>query len=182
MATHFSILAWRIPGTEEPGGLQTTGHKESDTTERTCAHTHTHTHTRSPSWMVGKLSLNAPVVFLKSIQVTRRCGVSCLDYGRVSFLTCPSAPEYALQGPRWTARQGWREEGWRLKARVGLTPPAGLAPGGPRGLWEQPFGNSLSLQHTVFEFLPAGKLTRCSHEVIQGVRLQESYRLGVLHS
>ena len=23
MATHFSILAWRIPWTEEPGGLQT---------------------------------------------------------------------------------------------------------------------------------------------------------------
>ena len=22
MATHFSILAWRIPWTEEPGGLQ----------------------------------------------------------------------------------------------------------------------------------------------------------------
>ena len=21
MATHFSVLAWRIPGTEEPGGL-----------------------------------------------------------------------------------------------------------------------------------------------------------------
>jgi len=26
MATHFSILAWRIPGTEEPGGLQRIGH------------------------------------------------------------------------------------------------------------------------------------------------------------
>ena len=25
MATHFSILAWRIPWTEEPGGLQSTG-------------------------------------------------------------------------------------------------------------------------------------------------------------
>ena len=24
MATHSSILAWRIPWTEEPGGLQTT--------------------------------------------------------------------------------------------------------------------------------------------------------------
>ena len=24
-ATHFSILAWRIPNTEEPGGLQSTG-------------------------------------------------------------------------------------------------------------------------------------------------------------
>ena len=25
MATHSSILAWRIPWTEEPGGLQATG-------------------------------------------------------------------------------------------------------------------------------------------------------------
>ena len=25
MATHFKILAWRIPWTEEPGGLQTMG-------------------------------------------------------------------------------------------------------------------------------------------------------------
>ena len=34
MATHSSILAWRIPGTEEPGGLQSTGshigHDSSD--------------------------------------------------------------------------------------------------------------------------------------------------------
>ena len=28
MATHSSILAWRIPWTEEPGGLQSMGHKE----------------------------------------------------------------------------------------------------------------------------------------------------------
>ena len=33
MATHSSILAWRIPWTEEPGGLQSTGCKELDTTE-----------------------------------------------------------------------------------------------------------------------------------------------------
>ena len=34
MATHSSILAWRIPRTEEPGGLQSMGvTKESDTTE-----------------------------------------------------------------------------------------------------------------------------------------------------
>ena len=32
-ATHFSILAWEIPWTEEPGRLQAMGHKESDTTE-----------------------------------------------------------------------------------------------------------------------------------------------------
>ena len=34
MATHFSILAWKIPWTEEPGGLQSMGCKESDTTEQ----------------------------------------------------------------------------------------------------------------------------------------------------
>ena len=34
MATHSSILAWRIPWTEELGGLQSTGRKESDTTEQ----------------------------------------------------------------------------------------------------------------------------------------------------
>ena len=32
MATHSSILAWRIPWMEEPGGLKEV--KESDTTER----------------------------------------------------------------------------------------------------------------------------------------------------
>ena len=34
MATHSSILAWRILWTEELGGLQSTGRKELDTTER----------------------------------------------------------------------------------------------------------------------------------------------------
>ena len=31
MATHFSILAWRIPGTEESGGLQFLGLQKSQT-------------------------------------------------------------------------------------------------------------------------------------------------------
>ena len=31
MATHSSILAWKIPGTEEPGVLQSMGLKELDT-------------------------------------------------------------------------------------------------------------------------------------------------------
>ena len=32
MATHSSILAWKIPWTEESGGLQSMGLQESDTT------------------------------------------------------------------------------------------------------------------------------------------------------
>ena len=31
MATHSSILAWRIPWTEEPGGLQSMGSQKSRT-------------------------------------------------------------------------------------------------------------------------------------------------------
>ena len=34
METHSSILAWRIPWMEELGGLQSTGSKELDMTER----------------------------------------------------------------------------------------------------------------------------------------------------
>ena len=34
MAAHSSILAWRIPWTEEPGRLQSMGSEELDTTER----------------------------------------------------------------------------------------------------------------------------------------------------
>ena len=41
MATHSSMLAWKIPWTQEPGRLQSMGSQESDTTERLNTHTHT---------------------------------------------------------------------------------------------------------------------------------------------
>ena len=56
MATHSSILAWRVPWTEEPCWLQSKSCKESDTTEwlvhthmhtRACTRAHTHMHTRA---------------------------------------------------------------------------------------------------------------------------------------
>ena len=49
MATHSSILGWKIPWAEEPGWLQSMGCKESDTTERLNHHHHTHRHGLS-SW------------------------------------------------------------------------------------------------------------------------------------
>ena len=60
MATHSSVLAWRIPWTEEPGGLQSMGsqrvghdwatntHTHTHTTD---SHTHTHTHTHTHIWV-----------------------------------------------------------------------------------------------------------------------------------
>ena len=35
MATHSSVLAWKIPGTGHPGGLPSMGCTEADTTEVT---------------------------------------------------------------------------------------------------------------------------------------------------
>ena len=52
MATFSSTLAWRIPWTEEPGGLQSMGSQESDMTERLNNENNTppphplHTHSR----------------------------------------------------------------------------------------------------------------------------------------
>ena len=46
MAAHSSILTWRIPWTEEPGGLQSMGSQRVDTTDwLTHTHIYIHTHT-----------------------------------------------------------------------------------------------------------------------------------------
>ena len=52
MATHSSILAWRMPRTEEPGGLQSMGSQSRTQLSNfhfissLQIHTHTHTHTQ----------------------------------------------------------------------------------------------------------------------------------------
>ena len=38
MATHSSVLAWRIPGTEEPGGLQSIGSQSQIRLKRLSTH------------------------------------------------------------------------------------------------------------------------------------------------
>ena len=48
MVTYSSILAWKIPWTEEPGGIQPIGSqrvRRLSACARACTHTHTHTHT-----------------------------------------------------------------------------------------------------------------------------------------
>ena len=64
VAAHCSSLAWRIPCTEEPGGLQFTrlqkaGH-DGSVLVRARARTHTHTHTHSLT-----LSLSLSLSLLK---------------------------------------------------------------------------------------------------------------------
>ena len=50
MATYSSILAWRIPRTEKPGGLQSVGSQTVRHNWATNTHTHTHKHTHE-SWL-----------------------------------------------------------------------------------------------------------------------------------
>ena len=52
MATHSNSLAWRIPWTEAPGGLQSMGGKELDVTERlTLSLAHTYETSLMVQWL-----------------------------------------------------------------------------------------------------------------------------------
>ena len=44
LATHFSILTWRIPWTEEPVGLQSMGSQRVRHDQATKTYTHIHRH------------------------------------------------------------------------------------------------------------------------------------------
>ena len=71
MATHSSILAWRIPQTEELGGLQSTDRKESDTTER--LHFHLKSLDLAPTHFFQLISTQLPLAYSE-----QRCQPSCL--------------------------------------------------------------------------------------------------------
>ena len=59
MATYSSILAWRIPWTEEPGGLVT----KSQTLLSARAHTHTHTFLKSVKFVTTLLLFHVLVLW-----------------------------------------------------------------------------------------------------------------------
>ena len=101
MATHSSILAWRIPWTEEPGGLQSTG---SQSQTRLSDLTHSLTHY---DLMLTLLIAPAPTCFqIRSHSEILGVRISTYEFGRrgadtrrviqpTNFLP-PSAVEYIL--------------------------------------------------------------------------------------
>ena len=56
MATHSSILAWEIPWTEEPGGLQSMGLQRARH-DQAHTNTHTHIHIHIPTYEAGAITL-----------------------------------------------------------------------------------------------------------------------------
>ena len=80
MATHSSILAWRIPWTGEPGGLQSTesqraGHNRSNSTRNTILAyiLHQDTSSSAHNTVYFKKTLFVPL----STRISGGCGWSC---------------------------------------------------------------------------------------------------------
>ena len=69
MATHSSILAWESPWTEEPGGLQSMGLQESDTT----GHAHTQGDLGLICVTVGKAQTRVQTTELTASNNNERC-------------------------------------------------------------------------------------------------------------
>ena len=64
MATHSSILAWEIPWTEEPGGLNLWSCRESDRTEKITLHLLLPKATRVESMSEGRSEDNLKVLVI----------------------------------------------------------------------------------------------------------------------
>ena len=82
MAIQSSILAWKIPWTEEPGGLQLMG---SQRIRHHCAHTHTHTSYMNTFFSVYFFKgLNQPCDF-PELYVTVDISFSCIYWEETTF-------------------------------------------------------------------------------------------------
>ena len=87
MATHSRILAWRIPWTEEPGGLQSMVSQESDTTWWL-------NHTTTTSW-----HWTAYLLFSRSVSRVWLC--KPMECSTPSFLVLHHLPESAQTHVHW---------------------------------------------------------------------------------
>ena len=79
MATHSSILAWRIPWIEDLAGYSSWSRKELDMTEgrSACIHTHTHTHSNyciHATIQIAEAYINMLLLIVYKIQ----CNIQCI--------------------------------------------------------------------------------------------------------
>ena len=76
MATHSSILAWRIPWTEEPGRLWSIGSQRVGQLKHLSTHTHTHTHTHTQSnnllHFMSTLINSMVLLFLSLVSISKQ--------------------------------------------------------------------------------------------------------------
>jgi len=92
--THSSILAWEIPWTGEPGGLQSMAWQES---KHMRAHTHTHIHTYASGIYVCIPRILLPLLW----QRTHNSGFFFLIYSGYSTVGL-LRPLFMFQEPKWS--------------------------------------------------------------------------------
>ena len=101
MATHSSILAWRTPWTEEPGGLQSMG-SQSQTRLRDRAHTHTlishRAYVLGNTGLVYWLIFNLPTCIRCSVH---HCPFSIYAEWRLRNLTTTYKVDSLYPQPAW---------------------------------------------------------------------------------
>ena len=105
MAIHSSILAWRIPWTEEPGGLQCAGLEELGTTERPTLPLHSASPTRLLS--PPTTTVNVPVAHPDLARVGSHSGPQHIPFWPRGFLPslawlqvpAPTEPSALLRDP-----------------------------------------------------------------------------------
>ena len=131
MATHSSILAWRIPGTEEPGRLQSIGsHKVGhDWSDLAC----THIYLRSYYFVASPISLGWMHlrIRLESGSQAAQClvanGTTLLTFTRLcpSFLETRIIPVgFAVTVWQFenTSLNNWKSQGYLFQKMRNLTP------------------------------------------------------------
>ena len=92
MATHSSILAWRIPWTEEPGGLQSIGSQKvgHDWSDLACTHQlYLNISEYSETWKMTQPGLvTCPILAQEESTMTPGSGLGCLPWtGQVPAFT-----------------------------------------------------------------------------------------------
>ena len=109
MATHSSILAWKIPWTEEPGGLQS---KESDTTEAT-------QHTRAKVMFTGCIQKDIRKARHAHAIINRFASITEEEYREYSHLE--------TQGIGKSTTLYFKEQEMKLKKLLGNKGPLKLS-------------------------------------------------------
>ena len=110
MASHPSILAWEIPRTEEPGGLQSMGVTELDTTEHACMHPDSNIRAKSEvlCFPLGPVTFprftRRRGIYLRSLRCSQGPGSTCMIHVRPFYFMFPSLTELSTPAPifSWT--------------------------------------------------------------------------------
>ena len=96
IATHSSILAWKIPWTEEPGGLYSSGdHKGLDLTQ----HAQTHVAEQTPCDSVAtsphlqKFDTSASLALFSSPKMSYSCKILDMDFPLPGMLSIKVSPD-----------------------------------------------------------------------------------------